>query len=101
MLVRLAHEYEKSGLKIAGIALDENGRELIKTFVADYKIDYPILIPPANSPFLSLENLPTTLLIDTEGRLARKYIGAIPEKTLREDIESLIRKTGGANRSTD
>ena len=34
--------------------------------------------------------MPTTLLIDREGRLAKKYVGELPEDILREDIEKLI-----------
>jgi hypothetical protein len=31
-------------------------------------------------------------LIDSDGRLAGKYFGAVPENVLREDIEKLIRE---------
>ena len=92
MLVKLSDEYERSGLKVAGVALNEDGPELIKKFVAEYKIDYPTLIPPADSPLRSIENLPNTLLIDREGRLVKKYVGAVPESVLRDDIEKLVRE---------
>jgi hypothetical protein len=36
--------------------------------------------------------VPTTLLIDGEGRLAKKYVGAMPEGLLREDIEKLVKE---------
>jgi cytochrome c biogenesis protein CcmG, thiol:disulfide interchange protein DsbE len=49
MLVKLAGEYEEAGLKVVGIALDEDAAELIKKFVAEYKIDYPILLPVPDS----------------------------------------------------
>jgi hypothetical protein len=97
MLIKIADEFEKRGLQVVGVAVDEGGPELIKKFVAEYKIDYPILIPPEDSPWSRAEKMPTTLLIDSDGRLAGKYFGAVPEKVLREDIEKL-RKAGEGHR---
>jgi len=88
-LIRLRGELRGKGLSVAGVALDE-GTDVVRKFVAEYKVDYPVLIPPAGSPWTKLENTPTTLIIDREGRLARKYIGAVPEEELRHDLEKLL-----------
>jgi thiol-disulfide isomerase/thioredoxin len=99
MLVKLGKEYKPRGLDIVGIALDEDGAEPIKKFVAEYRIVYPILLPVPGSRLSQMEPVPTTLLIDSEGRLAKKYVGAMPEEVLREDIEKLLKgfkaKSGG------
>ncbi|CAN5740383.1 hypothetical protein BH20ACI4_BH20ACI4_26160 [soil metagenome] len=89
MLVRLGKEYKERGLKIVGIALDTGGTEIIKKFMSEYKIDYPVLLPVPGSALSRIDPVPTTLLIDAEGRLAKKYVGELPEKILREDIEKL------------
>lgn len=92
MLVKMAKDYEKRGLRIVGLNLDESGSEaLVKKFVAEYKVTYPVLVLPADSPLSRVENLPTTLLIDAEGRLVKKYVGAVPENVAREDIEKLTK----------
>ena len=88
-LKNLRGELGGKGLSVAGISLDESA-DVVKKFVADYKVDYPILIPPPGSPWTKLENTPTTLLIDREGRLAGKYIGAVPEDELRRDLQKLL-----------
>ena len=88
-LIKLRGELGGKGLSVAGVTLDE-GTDVVKKFVAEYKVDYPILVPPAGSPWTKLENTPTTLVIDREGRLAQKYIGAVPEEELRRDIEKLL-----------
>ena len=88
-LIKLRGELGTKGLTVAGVTLDE-GTDVVKKFVAEYKVDYPILIPPAGSPWTKLDNTPTTLVIDREGRLAQKYIGAVPEEELRRDIEKLL-----------
>lgn len=90
MLIRFGKEYEGRGLRVVGIALDEEHREeLIKSFVGKYKINYPILLPVIGSRLAQIDPVPTTLLIDAEGRLAKKYVGLIPEKILRADINKL------------
>lgn len=91
MLVKLADEYKDSGLKVFGVALDENNASLVKKFAAEYKINYPILVPEAGSPFFRMEEVPTTLLIDAEGRLVKRYTGAMPESVLRDDLSKVMK----------
>jgi len=100
MLVKLADEYKTRGLEIVGIALDEGGTEIIKKFVADYKIDYPILLPVPGSQLSRIDPVPTTLLIDAQGRLAKKYVGALSEKILRGDLEKLTKGLTVKNETT-
>jgi thiol-disulfide isomerase/thioredoxin len=88
-LVALGNEHKKDGLEIAGISLDED-LALVPEFIAEYKVNYPILIPDAASPWRKLDNTPTTLLIDRQGKLIQKYIGAVPEETLRTDTISAL-----------
>ncbi|HXG84941.1 MAG TPA: redoxin domain-containing protein, partial [Pyrinomonadaceae bacterium] len=100
MLVKLADEYKTRGLEIVGIALDEGGTDVIKKFVADYRIDYPVLLPVPGSQLSRIDPLPTTLLIDAQGRLAKKYVGALSEKILRGDIEKLTKGLTVKNETT-
>jgi thiol-disulfide isomerase/thioredoxin len=88
-LVALGNEHKKDGLEIAGISLDED-LALVPEFIAEYKVNSPILIPDAASPWRKLDNTPTTLLIDRQGKLIQKYIGAVPEETLRTDTISAL-----------
>ena len=96
LLNKLALEKKDTGLKVVGIALDKE-IPLVRTFIAEHKITYPILIPEPDSPLTRLENTPTTLLIDRSGHLAFKYIGAVPEADLRRDLELLERETDSAS----
>ena len=89
MLVNLGKEYNERGLKIVGIALDTGGTNLIKKFITEYKVDYPILLPIPGSSLSRIDPVPTTILIDSEGRMVKKYVGELPENILREDIEKL------------
>jgi hypothetical protein len=48
-------------------------------------------LPPANSPFFdAIQTLPTTFLIDKQGRIAKKYFGAVTETAVRRDLALLL-----------
>lgn len=90
-LVRLAHRYRAQGVTIAGISMDEGGASPVRKFLRDFGVDYPIMMP--DSSFLlanEIESLPTTFLIDRQGRIAKTYVGGVHESAFRADIERLL-----------
>lgn len=90
-LIRIAHRYAAKGVTIAGISMDEGGAAPVRKFLHDFGVDYPIMMP--DSSFLlanEIENLPTTFLIDRQGRIAKTYVGGVRESVFRADIERLL-----------
>ncbi len=90
-LVRIARAYAPKGLAVAGISMDQTGADSVRNFMRRYGIDYPVMMPTPS--FLladEVEGLPTTLLIDRQGRLARTYLGAVRETVFRADIARLL-----------
>jgi cytochrome c biogenesis protein CcmG, thiol:disulfide interchange protein DsbE len=89
-LVKLANELSPRGLEVVGMSLDET-KDVIPPFVAAYKIPYPILSPPEGSRLTAqVHSIPTTLLIDKQGRIAKLFEGAASEADLRDDVERLL-----------
>jgi thiol-disulfide isomerase/thioredoxin len=89
-LVNLANELGPKGLEVVGISLDQT-RDVIPPFVASYNIPYPILVAPPGSALTSqIRSIPTTLLIDKEGRVAKQYVGAVAGSVFKKDIERLL-----------
>ncbi len=91
-LVSLANEHKSNGLEVVGISLDED-IGAIRPFVDEYEVPYPILLP-ADRTTLSLvaEVLPTTVLYDRQGRMAKLYTGAVSESVFKADVEILLRE---------
>ena len=90
-LVRLADKYASKGLNIVGVSLDEGGVDAVRSFAQAYKVAYPLLLPPPESPVIgSIESLPTTFLLDREGRVVKVYRGAIREAVFQADVDSLL-----------
>ncbi len=89
-LVELARNFAGRGLEVAGVSMDEAGGD-VPGFVRRYQIPYEILRPPAGPSIASnIDALPTSFLIDRQGRIARTYGGAYPESVFRKDVEQLL-----------
>jgi len=90
-LVHLDRYYRDRGVVVVGISMDEGGRDAAKKFAEEYRVGYPILLPDERFPFAnSVEDLPTSLLIDQRGKVAKTYIGAVNEETFDRDIDRLL-----------
>jgi thiol-disulfide isomerase/thioredoxin len=77
-------------LEIAGIAMDEGNSAGVRDFVKAARIPFAVLLPAGSSSLTELiQALPTTFLIDKEGMVARQYVGAVNERTVRQDIDRL------------
>ena len=94
-LVRLAHDLGPRGLAVVGISIDQGGREKVQKFVDDFKVPYPVAFPePLSQVAWGMQGVPTTILVDKEGRVAKSYVGAVREADFREDVEALLGEGG-------
>jgi len=87
--IRLAKS--RGDLDIAGIAMDDGDAAGVRQFAKAAGVTYPVLLPSASSPIVdAIQSLPTTLLVDKMGRIAKQYIGEVSERTVREDVDRLM-----------
>ncbi len=89
---RLLAAYRDRGLRIVGISMDEEGEEVVKPFVAEFEMTYPVAIgdDALAEAFGGLPGFPTTFLVDAEGTIVDKWFGAIPRKILEEKIRGRL-----------
>lgn len=93
MLVEVSERMHGMGVSVVGVSMDTGRRrvELIASFARSYGIRYPLLLPMASSHLeLALEGLPTTMLFDREGRLAKIYVGTLNQRSLLRDLQALL-----------
>ncbi len=96
-LAKLANDYRAKGVAVVGISLDEGGTEAIQAFVNEFHLPYPVgLVDPASPWASAVESLPTTILIDRDGRVAKTYMGAVRESVFQADIDRLLAEMPGA-----
>jgi thiol-disulfide isomerase/thioredoxin len=90
--IELQKNYGAKGLVVVGIALDEEGTLVVKPFTAKAGINYTILIGDAKvqRAFGDVEALPTTFIIDGEGRIVSRHVGYADKTTFENEIKRLL-----------
>jgi cytochrome c biogenesis protein CcmG/thiol:disulfide interchange protein DsbE len=80
-------------LAIVAISMDTgpDAAARVTQFAARYRLQYPIAFPDKTGIDLhDLIRLPTTVLIDRQGRVARTILGEVERDNLAKDIAALL-----------
>jgi peroxiredoxin len=88
----LTAKYGDRGFVVVGIALDETGAEVVRPFVQKHEIRYPIVIGDQYTAgrYGGVGALPTTFLLDRQGRVVKKYVGYRDLEVFEDDIRPLL-----------
>ena len=91
MLIGLQKQY-KDQLQVIGISVDDEEPEQVKAFVEKAGINYPVVMWTRDivGRFGGVPALPTTFVINREGRVMQKHVGLIPPDTYETEIKSLM-----------
>ena len=83
------------GFEVLGVAMDENGWEDVKPFLADMKMNYRVVVGDDDiiKAYGGVEDLPTTFLIDRQGKIAAIHLGLASRKDFEDGVEELLRET--------
>jgi cytochrome c-type biogenesis protein len=84
----MSHELEGQGLSVVGVLWNDPDAD-IKAFQKEIKQDYSIVVgdESAGDKFGGVQGLPTTFIIDREGRIRQKIYGS----RSRESFEAIIK----------
>jgi thiol-disulfide isomerase/thioredoxin len=90
-LVRVYEQYSGRNVVFAGVSLDTRPSEVVPSFARRYNIPYPTLVPEPESAIANaIQTIPTSFLIDQQGRIARTWAGILQESELTKNIEELL-----------
>jgi cytochrome c biogenesis protein CcmG, thiol:disulfide interchange protein DsbE len=93
-LQALQNQYAAKGLKVIGVSVDEGETSAVKTFVTEQKITYAIAVDPDGriANLLQTTVLPTSLLLDRNGKIVWRQIGAIMpnDSKLKAAVEKAV-----------
>lgn len=89
-LVALQAKY-RDQLQIIGISEDEGGPEVVRKFVAEHHMNYPVAMtsPELEKQFPGISALPTSFVIDPEGRIEQKHIGMLTAGVTEQETRAL------------
>ena len=85
--------YKDRGFTVIGIAVDDEGWEIVKPYLATKQVNYPVVVGDemVNTKYGGVEALPTTFVIDKDGKIANTHVGLVSRKEYESDIEQLLR----------
>ena len=89
-LVALQDKY-RDRLFIVGISEDDGPIETVRQFAAAQRINYPIvmLTPEIERLLPGVSAIPTSFVLDREGRIVQKHVGLYPRDLLELETRSL------------
>ncbi|MCI0566710.1 MAG: TlpA family protein disulfide reductase [Acidobacteria bacterium] len=90
-LNQLYRKYKDQGVSVVGISVDENPKALVG-FDKEAHIEYASLLTSeqAEKAFGGIVGLPTTFVVDRQGKVFKSYVGEVPRDELEADIQTLL-----------
>lgn len=84
--------YKARGLAVVGVSMDEDGWKSVKPYLATKKIDYPIVVGTEDvaKAYGGVDSLPSTFVIDRDGKIAFSHSGLVGKDTYETEIRSLL-----------
>jgi peroxiredoxin len=84
--------------EILAVSIDSRGEDVVRSFVADYRLTFPILLDPDSAVFkrYGITGVPETIIIGRDGNVASKIIGPRNwmEREWLDYFDRLLKETG-------
>ncbi|HEX4229083.1 MAG TPA: TlpA disulfide reductase family protein [Bryobacteraceae bacterium] len=85
-------QYKSKGFEVVGVSMDDDGWPTVKPFIAAKKINYRILLgnDSVTQLYGGVDALPTTFMIDRDGRIADVHVGLAGKDEYANEIQNLL-----------
>ncbi|MFJ6947370.1 TlpA family protein disulfide reductase [Streptomyces wuyuanensis] len=95
---KVHRDTKSKGVAFVGINTRDANRQVAKAFEENYEIEYPSLYDPTGKLLmtafpkgtLSPQGIPSTIVLDRDGRIAARALRAVGEEDLRRMVAPLI-----------
>lgn len=90
--VEFEQKYKDKGFAVLGVSMDEEGWDVVKPYLANTKVNYRIVLGNDTVAQLygGVDSLPTSFLIDQQGRIASVHVGLVSKGDYQNDINQLL-----------
>jgi len=91
--VEMQRKNKDRGFEVLGVAMDDEGWEVVKPFIAKMAVNYRILAGTdmTAQAYGGVDALPTTFLIDRTGKIAAVHVGLTSKKDFEDGVEQLLK----------
>jgi peroxiredoxin len=89
-------ENKDKGFAVIGVAMDDEGWDVVKPFAKDLEINYRLVAgnDAVTEQYGGIDALPTTFLIDRDGRIASIHVGLSSKSDFEDGIQELLKASG-------
>jgi len=97
-------QYKDQGFSVLGVAMDDEGWQVVRPFLSEHKVNYRVMVGDEITAQLyqGLDSLPTTFVLDREGRIAATHVGLVSKSEYQNEITQLLKTaTAGSGTSAD
>ena len=91
-LSTMQSRYEKQGLAVIGLSVDETGAQTVKKYVNGLGVKFTMAM--ANDEVLDaygpIRQIPTTFFINRKGEIVRRVVGYIDGETMEDYVKEIL-----------
>jgi cytochrome c biogenesis protein CcmG/thiol:disulfide interchange protein DsbE len=94
----LERRNKDKGFAVLGVSMDDDGWESVKPFLSKLGVNYRVVIGDSETAQLygGVDALPTTFLIDRDGKIAAIHVGLADRKDFEDGVEQLLQSPAPA-----
>jgi peroxiredoxin len=99
--IEFEQTYKDRGFAVLGVAMDDEGWEAVKPYLASRKINYRVVLGTDQlaQQYGGVDSLPTTFVIDRDGRIASTHVGLVSRHDYEDEIKQLLENAKGDSRA--
>lgn len=90
-LIDIQNRLSAQGLQVVGISMDDS-EPPVRTFQQNFKMNYPVAVgtPKLADQYGGVLGLPITFVIDREGRIIARHIGAVDFSLIEAEVKKQL-----------
>ena len=90
--IEFEKKYKDQGFAVLGVSMDDDGWKSVRPYIASHKINYRVMLGSevVSAQFGEIESLPTSFVLDREGRIASNHIGLVDKVDYQNEIVKLL-----------
>jgi peroxiredoxin len=92
--IALQKKYAADGLAIVGVSMDQDGQLVVRNFMASQGVNYTMVLGADSniaSDYGDISVIPTTFIIDRDGRIRDRKVGGVPTDEFEKRILAVLR----------
>ena len=91
--VEMQNKYGPQGFQVIGISMDDNAKP-VREFYQQYQLNYPVAVGDDKlaERFGGILGLPVNFILDREGRVHAKHLGATDVSVFDDEVSELLAK---------